>query len=50
VYVAYYLHWSHAEILDLEHATRTKVIEGIGRIHTKLEASGPATAPEQIWR
>ena len=28
VYVAYYLHWSHAEILDLDHATRTTVIPG----------------------
>ena len=50
VYVAYYLHWSHAELLDLEHATRAKVIEGIGRIHTQLDDSDPAQVPEQIWR
>ncbi|WP_405064677.1 DUF6760 family protein [Kribbella sp. NBC_01505] len=50
VYVAYYLHWSHAEILDLEHSTRARVIEGIGRIHTKLDESDPALAPAQIWR
>ncbi|WP_343976865.1 MULTISPECIES: DUF6760 family protein [Kribbella] len=37
VYVAYYLHWSHAEILDLEHGVRAKVIEGIGNIHTRLD-------------
>ncbi|WTL10332.1 hypothetical protein OG474_43860 [Kribbella sp. NBC_01505] len=50
MYVAYYLHWSHAEILDLEHSTRARVIEGIGRIHTKLDESDPALAPAQIWR
>nr|WP_269815393.1 hypothetical protein [Kribbella monticola] len=38
MYVAYYLHWSNAEILDLDHATRTRVIDGIGRIHTELDA------------
>ncbi|MGC4941089.1 DUF6760 family protein [Kribbella sp. DT2] len=48
VYVAYYLHWSHAEILDLDHATRTTVIEGIGRIHTELDGAGDA--PDGIWR
>ncbi|HET6296209.1 MAG TPA: DUF6760 family protein [Kribbella sp.] len=37
VYVAYYLHWSHAEILDLDHATRATVIDGIGRIHQQLD-------------
>jgi hypothetical protein len=46
VYVAYYLHWSHAEILDLEHATRTTVIESIGRMHTQLGA----VPPDQTWR
>lgn len=35
MYVAYYLHWSHAEILDLDHATRGTVIEGIANIHTQ---------------
>ncbi|WP_168214295.1 DUF6760 family protein [Amycolatopsis sp. BJA-103] len=36
VYVAYYLHWPSAEILDLEHHVRTKVIGEIGGIHTEL--------------
>ncbi len=49
MYVAYYLHWSHAEILDLEHLARTKVIEGIGRIHTLLEAT-TSPPPNQTWR
>jgi hypothetical protein len=46
VYVAYYLHWSHAEIVDLDHATRSRVIEGIGRIHTRLDGAEPDTT----WR
>lgn len=46
VYVAYYLHWSHAEILDLEHPARTTVIEAIGRIHNQLGDS----MPDQTWR
>lgn len=50
MYVAYYLHWSHAEILDLEHPARTKVIEGIGRINSLLDGTGPAEAPDEIWR
>ncbi|MEU4191083.1 DUF6760 family protein [Kribbella sp. NPDC026611] len=40
VYVAYYLHWSHAEILDLEHPDRARVISGIARIHQQLGESG----------
>jgi hypothetical protein len=47
VYVAYYLHWSHAEILDLEHPARTKVIEAIGRIHNQL---GDSATPNELRR
>ncbi|HJP73308.1 MAG TPA: DUF6760 family protein [Pseudonocardiaceae bacterium] len=36
VYVAYYLHWPFAEILDLEHADRVRVIGEIGTIHTEM--------------
>jgi hypothetical protein len=42
VYVAYYLHWSLAEILDLEHPARTRVIDEIGRIHAELDTAEPA--------
>jgi hypothetical protein len=31
--VAYYLHWPLAEILDLEHSARIRIIDDIGRIH-----------------
>jgi hypothetical protein len=39
VYVAYYLHWSLSEILDLEHPARAQVIGEIGRIHSQLDSS-----------
>lgn len=35
-YVAYYLHWSFEDILDLEHPVRERVIVEIGRINEKL--------------
>jgi hypothetical protein len=37
-YVAYYLHWSLPSILDLEHPTRQRVIEEIGKINVQLGA------------
>jgi hypothetical protein len=37
VYVAYFLHWSHEEILGLEHPARRRVIKEIDRIHGRLE-------------
>jgi hypothetical protein len=38
-YVAYHFHWSLNEILDLEHPTRRRFTEEIGRINRRL-ASG----------
>ena len=35
-YVAYYLHWSLDQILDLEHPVRGRVIEEIGNIHQQV--------------
>jgi len=32
-YVAYHFHWSHEEILDLEHPDRRRYVEEIGRIN-----------------
>lgn len=34
--MAYYLHWPLAEVLDLEHAARVRVIGEIGAIHTEM--------------
>jgi hypothetical protein len=44
VYIAYYLHWPFDTILDLDHASRAKVIEEIGKINTRLSA-----APDDDW-
>lgn len=35
-FVAYYLHWSLDDILDLDHATRQRFVEEIGRINRRL--------------
>lgn len=36
VYIAYYLHWSLGDILDLEHPARARVIEEISRINAEI--------------
>jgi hypothetical protein len=35
-YVAYYLHWSFDEILDLEHPLRSRLIDEIGKINEQI--------------
>ena len=46
MYLAYYLHWPLADILDLEHAVRARVIGEVGRIHERLdEAAAGAARP-----
>ena len=35
-YVAYYLHWSREEILDLEHAERQRFVREIGALNTRI--------------
>ena len=35
-YLAYYLHWSYDEILDLEHPVRQRFVEEVGRIHARI--------------
>ena len=42
MYVAYYLHWSLSQILDLEHRVRIRVIEEIGTIHQQLNVNRSA--------
>ena len=34
--MAYYLHWSLDEILELEHPLRQRFVEEVGRIHTQI--------------
>lgn len=45
VYVGYYLHWTLNEILDLEHPARIRVIEEIGRIHSRLPSEPGSHSP-----
>ncbi|MBV9445483.1 MAG: hypothetical protein JO345_06255 [Streptosporangiaceae bacterium] len=40
-YLAYYMHWSLAEILDLEHPVRARMIEEVGKIHEQIAAMEP---------
>ncbi|HEY5783454.1 MAG TPA: DUF6760 family protein [Microlunatus sp.] len=35
-YVAYYLHWSREEILDLEHAERQRFVREIGALNSRI--------------
>ena len=37
-YVAYYFHWPFDKILEMEHPTRQRVIEEIGKIHAQMGA------------
>lgn len=39
-YVAYHFHWSLDEILDLEHPTRMRFVEEIGRINRRMSEGG----------
>ncbi|HKN95635.1 MAG TPA: hypothetical protein VJX10_00855 [Pseudonocardiaceae bacterium] len=36
MYLAYYLHWSLGEILDLPHQIRAQVIEQVGTINVRV--------------
>jgi hypothetical protein len=37
-YIAYHLHWSFEELLDLEHPDRQRYVEEIGRINSRIES------------
>ena len=36
-YVAYHLHWSLEEILDLEHGVRRQFVEEIDRLNRRID-------------
>lgn len=40
-YLAYYLHWSMDEIVNLPHQVRARMIDEVGKIHHQL-AGEPA--------
>jgi hypothetical protein len=35
-YVAYHFHWSHEDMLDLEHPVRRRFVSEIGKINRRL--------------
>ena len=38
-YVAYYLHWSRDDILDLEHAERQRFVAEVAALNTRAQQS-----------
>jgi hypothetical protein len=49
VYIAYYLHWSFDSILDLDHASRVRVIDEIGKINARLSADAGLDEETAYW-
>jgi hypothetical protein len=43
-FIAYYLHWSHREIMELEHRQRRRWCEEISKINAQLNQS-----PENVF-
>ena len=39
-YVAYHLHWPFAEILDLEHPLRQRIVEEVARLNERAMGVG----------
>jgi len=39
-YLAYHLHWSRQEILQLEHAERVRWVQEVARINQRLSEEG----------
>ncbi len=46
MYLAYYLHWSLGEILDLPHQIRARVIEQVGSINVRVSGGAQALGPD----
>lgn len=49
VYIAYYLHWSFDSILDLDHASRVRVIDEIGKINERLSTDAGIDDETAAW-
>ena len=46
-FIAYHFHWSHDEIMGLDHLTRRRWVAEISRINARLEDPEAEAAP---WR
>ncbi|HWL34886.1 MAG TPA: DUF6760 family protein [Frankiaceae bacterium] len=40
-YLAFHFHWSHAEIVDLEHPLRRRYVDEAGRIAERVREGRP---------
>lgn len=40
-FIAYHLHWSHEELMNLEHFERRRWCEEISRINRELDGAAP---------
>ena len=53
-FIAFHFHWSHAEILHLEHGDRQRFIDEISAINRRANAEDGAEAargvPLQFWQ
>lgn len=36
-YLAYYLHWPHDQLMQLDHLERRMWVEHVGRLHARME-------------
>ncbi|HVL04220.1 MAG TPA: DUF6760 family protein [Acidimicrobiales bacterium] len=48
-YVAYHFHWSHDEIMDMDHFERARFVEEIGRINRRLTEEAEQKAQTKGW-
>ena len=48
-YVAYHFHWSHDEVMNLDHGERTRFVQEIGRINKRLTDEAEAQTRNRGW-
>ena len=48
-YVAYHFHWSHDEVMNLDHGERTRFVQEIGRINKRLTDEAERQLKDRGW-
>ena len=48
VFIAYHLHWSHAELVSLEHGERRRRCEQVSAINRRLDDAEVRTSLEHL--
>ena len=46
-FIAHHLHWSHAELMNLDHAERRRWCDEISRLNRALDGASPN--PFDVW-